>query len=237
MCDITTSNANVAYVLGIAEARGVPIIVIKAVNAGVTGQMQLRYRSLNYHPKEIDVDFLDALVGRIKQALLEPSSFRGGAETTEPDPSRLFISYSHRDGEYLERLMVHLKPLGRDGEMDIWSDRRLRAGDDWKDEIRQALGLSNAAILLVSADFLASDFVIGDELPLLLEKAEREGARVLPVVLSPCRFARDSLLKRFQAVNDPARPLSAMDRHSQEEVFDRVAQEVERQMIVKGRSG
>ena len=80
-----------------------------------------------------------------------------------PDPDQeaisVFVSYSHRDEKWLERLQVHLKPLVRAGDIDLWDDTQIRSGEDWKAKIDQALGSARFAVLLVSADFLASDFI------------------------------------------------------------------------------
>jgi nucleotide-binding universal stress UspA family protein len=138
----------------------------------------------------------------------------------------VFISYSHVDAEWLERLQKHLKPLQRDG-VEVWDDTRLKAGEQWREEIRQALAQTKVAILLISADFLASDFVVTDELPPLLQAAEEDGATILPVIVSPSRFERMESLSRFQAVNDPAKPLVQMRRAGREKVLDQVARAVE----------
>src|SRR5687768_10381779 len=111
---------------------------------------------------------------------------------------RVFVSYSHRDRRWLERLQVHLKPLVRERLIELWDDSQIQAGDRWKDEITRALEAADVAILLVSADFLASDFIANDELPPLLAKAESDGTWILPVIVSPCRFADTESLSRFQ---------------------------------------
>jgi hypothetical protein len=138
----------------------------------------------------------------------------------------VFISYSHADAEWLERLQKHLKPLQREG-IEVWDDTRLEAGERWRDEIRDALADAKVAILLISADFLASDFIVTDELPPLLRAAADEGAIILPVILSPCRFARMESLSRFQSVNDPEKPLAQLRHANREKVLDKVARAVE----------
>lgn len=82
------------------------------------------------------------------------------------------------------------------------------------------------AILLVSADFLASDFIVNNELPPLLIKADSNGLRILPVILKPCGFLRDPVLSTFQCANDPASPLLGMSTIDQEGVYDKIAEEV-----------
>ncbi len=140
--------------------------------------------------------------------------------------TKVFISYSHKDEKWLERLQVHLKPLERAGLVDRWDDTRIGAGDAWHDEIRQALDATRVAVLLISADFLASDFIATDELPPLLDAAEKDDVRILPVIVKPSLFAETPSLSRFQAVNDPATPLIDMSEGDQERVFLDVARAV-----------
>ncbi|WP_158044418.1 toll/interleukin-1 receptor domain-containing protein [Skermanella pratensis] len=147
-----------------------------------------------------------------------------------PSPStrtKVFISYSHADKEWLDRLKRHLKPLVREGNLDCWDDTRIRPGDDWKQEIQNALDRAQVAVLLISADFFASDFIDETELPPLLEAAKAKGVRILPVILSASRFARSPDLARFQAINPPSRPLSDMLPAEQEKVLDHLAHTIE----------
>ncbi len=148
-------------------------------------------------------------------------------ERPKPAGKKVFLSYSHRDTEYLDRLMVHLKPLQKQGLVDVWVDTRLTAGDKWKREIDKSLKSARAAILLVSADFLASDFIVENELPPLLRAADAKGTLIIPVLLKPCRFARDSNLNAFQCINSPDQPLSLMPADERELVYDTIAQRVE----------
>ena len=142
--------------------------------------------------------------------------------------SQIFISYSHKDREYLERLLIHLKPLEKEGLIDVWADTRLRAGDQWCTEIEQALDRASVAILLVYADFLASDFISENELPPILRKAQGQGTRIIPVIVKPCRFARDKNLNQFQSFNPPDETVVRMTHGKQEKLYAALAEEVER---------
>lgn len=141
------------------------------------------------------------------------------------DQVRVFVSYCHKDYRWLERLQIHLKPLARNQEIDLWDDTRIRPGSKWKEEIRQAVDESEASILIVSADFLASDFIHTNELPPLLKSAEEEGALILPIIASPSLFLHTDL-SQFQAVNQPSRPLISLSEGDQEEIFLRVAEAI-----------
>ena len=141
--------------------------------------------------------------------------------------NQVFISYSHADVTWLKRLQVHLKPMERYGAITRWDDTLIKPGTDWREEIRAALARARVAVLLVSADFLASDFINTDELPPLLAAAERRGTLILPVIVSPSRFEQTPSLSRFQAVNPPSQPLNRMRRGRQEEVFVRLSGTIE----------
>jgi len=125
------------------------------------------------------------------------------------DRTDAFISYSHADQAWLQRIKVHLRPLERDHGIVIWQDTNLRGGQRWRQEIDQALTKAKVAILLVSPDFLASDFIHDNELPPLLEAAEQEGLVILSVIVSACAFRR-SPLSEFQAINTPDTPLDSL---------------------------
>jgi hypothetical protein len=87
--------------------------------------------------------------------------------------TKIFVSYSHQDRRFLDRLHVHLKPLERDGLLELWDDTRLKPGSDWREKIKDAVDSARVALLLISAGFFASDFIHQDELPPLLDAAER----------------------------------------------------------------
>lgn len=152
---------------------------------------------------------------------------------TPPPPStapraprtQVFISYSHADKEWLVRLQKHLRPLVRTG-LEVWDDTRLRPGEPWREEIRKALAETKVAILLISADFLASDFIATDELPPLLEAAANDGAIIMPVIVGPSLFEQMESLSRFQAVNDPRKPLVKLSRGNRDDELVKVARAV-----------
>jgi hypothetical protein len=162
-----------------------------------------------------------------EHAVPQPTTSRISQEPASPT---LFISYSHADDDCLNRLLVHLKPLHRSKAIACWSDKSIRAGDKWRQEIRKNLSGAKIAVLLISADFLASDFIVEDELPPLLVQAESKGTLILPVILKPCGFSRDPVLSSFQAVNDPALPLLGLSHIDQEAVYNRIADHVTQEL-------
>ncbi len=145
---------------------------------------------------------------------------------TPSQRTKAFISYSHRDKKYLNRLQVHLAHYVQMGALDYWDDTNIKAGAKWREEIEKALQSARVAVLLVSADFLASKFIQEIELPQLLIAAQEEGATILSVILSPCGFEERKDLTEFQTENPPSKPLSEMTYSQKEAIWEKVARDV-----------
>jgi len=112
--------------------------------------------------------------------------------------TKLFVSYSHPDRRWLDLLKVHLALLERRGLVHVWSDTQIVAGQRWDEEIDQALTEANAAVLLISPHFLASDFIWKHEIPMILAH-EKKGMVVLPLVVRPCAWLIAPEIADFQA--------------------------------------
>ncbi|NTW50168.1 MAG: TIR domain-containing protein [Chlorobiales bacterium] len=133
---------------------------------------------------------------------------------------KVFISYSHKNKDWLERVQTQFKALRNLGiKIDVWDDTRIKSGMKWRDEIDKALATAKVAILLISTDFLASDFIKDNELPPLLKAAKNDGATILSVILEPCLFDMHKELSQFQTVNDPKKPLSGLTEHEQKDIL------------------
>ena len=131
-----------------------------------------------------------------------------GSSPMQIKKNKIFISYAHEDVKWLNILNTSLKQLNNTvGGFDIWSDQRILTGDKWKEEIEVALQTSGAAILLLSPSFLASDFIINNELPPILEKAEKQGTHIFIVIVRRCMF-EESVLSKYQSVNPLENPLN-----------------------------
>jgi Leucine-rich repeat (LRR) protein/GTPase SAR1 family protein len=139
----------------------------------------------------------------------------------------VFISYCQKDGKLLKRVHTHLKVLESLGiTINVWDDTKIKAGQKWFKEIESALSAAKVAILLVSTDFLASDFIRTNELPPLLKAAENDGATILPLILDDCMFEDREELSQFQAVNKPSEALSDLPRNKKEKVLLNLAKRV-----------
>ncbi len=101
-------------------------------------------------------------------------------------PPILFFSYSHLDESYRDQLEVHLAALKRQGLISTWHDRRITVGSHLGQAIDAKLEAAEIILLLVSPDFIASDFCYDREMTRAIERHERGEARVIPVTVRPC---------------------------------------------------
>ena len=142
-----------------------------------------------------------------------------------PTPARaieLFYSYSHKDEEFREQVETHLALLKRQGVLKDWHDRRIGAGMEWKDEIDDHLNAANIILLLISPDFIASDYCYDIEMNRALERHEAGEARVIPVILRYVDNWEKTQFGKLQALPKNGKPVrSWADR---DEAFADVAQ-------------
>ncbi|MBN2577454.1 MAG: toll/interleukin-1 receptor domain-containing protein [Pirellulales bacterium] len=139
----------------------------------------------------------------------------------------VFISYSHKDKRWFEDLQTHLKPFLRDGSITAWSDQKITIGSKWFSEIQAALARTSVAVLLVTPDFLASDFIQAHELTPILKEAECGRVRIIWIPVVACAFEKTPL-KADQAVIDPIKPLAAMNKAKRNEAWVKICQEIEK---------
>jgi formylglycine-generating enzyme required for sulfatase activity len=140
-------------------------------------------------------------------------------------PISLFYSYSHKDEALRLKLEIHLSALRRSGLISEWHDRKLEPGESWKGKIDRHLTSADIVLLLVSADFIASDYCWGEEMTKALARHERGEARVIPVILRHCRW-KSTRLADLQAVPRDGKPIRSWP--DEDEAFDDVVAAIER---------
>jgi hypothetical protein len=119
----------------------------------------------------------------------------------------LFFSYSHVDENLRDQLEIHLAGLRRQGLISSWHDRRIMAGEDFGDAIDNHIDTSDVILLLVSPDFIASDYCYEREMKRALERHERGDTRVIPVILRPCDW-HDLPFGKLLATPKDGRPIT-----------------------------
>lgn len=143
------------------------------------------------------------------------------------DRRHVFISYCRVDRDWVERIRQVMAPLLRQegNSLQLWDDGHIQPGDRWLEKIETTLARAQVALLLVSAEFLASEFVMGKEVPALLRAAEAEGVTILWVPLSAC-LVRHTPIHAYQAVLPPEQTLDAMGPPQQRLALVRIAEAV-----------
>jgi hypothetical protein len=137
----------------------------------------------------------------------------------------VFLSYAHEDRRWVKELEKFLAPWIRDKRVDLWSDARIKAGVLWKDEVERALDEATVAVLLVTSDFLGSDFIVNEELPVLFARAARNELRLIWVAVEHSSV-KATPLWQFQAANDPERPLKSLPAPRRHQAMVRIAEQI-----------
>ena len=127
---------------------------------------------------------------------------------------RAFISYCHADKKLYERLKTHLKSLEREKLVEPWSDYEILPGSNIDDEIKHKMEESELFLLLISPDFIASDYCFGKELDHAINRHYSGTAKVIPIILEPCNLESISELLKLKALPDEAVPISTFNNHN-----------------------
>ena len=128
-------------------------------------------------------------------------------------PVSLFYSYAHEDEALRDELRGHLKILERRGLLSSWHDREIKAGEDWHDEIDGQLQMSDLVLLLVSKDFIESDYIFGNELSVAMQRHEAGLSTVVPIIVRAINIEpedRESLpFLKLQGLPTDMRPVTS----------------------------
>lgn len=138
---------------------------------------------------------------------------------------KLFFSYSHKDEDLRQELVKHLTILKRQGIIAPWHDRDIEAGAEWSQEIQNHLDEARIILLLVSANFIASDFCWDNEMAQAMKRHEAGTAVVIPIVLSACDWA-GAPFGKLQGLPREMKPVK--DWPDRDQAFTNVAQGIRR---------
>jgi hypothetical protein len=138
---------------------------------------------------------------------------------------RVFYSYSHVDADLRQKLGIYLAPLRRQKTIEEWHDRKIEPGADWNAEIASRLESANLIMLLLSAEFLDSDYCFGVEVEKAFGRLKQGDVKVVPILLRPCLWNR-SRFSELQIIPRDARAITSWA--SQDEALADVADEIAR---------
>ncbi len=124
----------------------------------------------------------------------------------------IFCCYARADEALLKQLKKHLSPLQRQQGIDVWHDRDISAGAEWEEEIKRHLNEAHIILLLISPDFIHSDYCYDTEMKRAFERHERREATVIPVIVRPVAWQKtpvgNGTLDRLQALPKDAKPVT-----------------------------
>jgi tetratricopeptide (TPR) repeat protein len=138
----------------------------------------------------------------------------------------VFISYSHKDEDWKDLLRPQLGVLEKQDRITIWDDRQIDPGGKWFNEIKQVMDRAAVTVCLISADYLSSDFCTKEEIPYLLERREKDGMILIPVLLRPCLWKAIPWLKEIQMLPRDGKSVSKDFKDEPDEVFFEVAENI-----------
>ncbi|MEH2071895.1 MAG: toll/interleukin-1 receptor domain-containing protein [Nostoc sp.] len=141
------------------------------------------------------------------------------------NPVKVFFSYSHKDEALRDELATHLSMMKRQGIIEAWHDREISAGSEWANAIDDNLEVADIILLLVSANFLASDYCYDKEMTRAMERHETREARVIPIILKPTDW-NGAPFGKLQALPKNAKPVTTWP--DQDEAFLNVTQGIRR---------
>ena len=128
--------------------------------------------------------------------------------TEATKPVEIFCSYAHEDETWLRKLETHLSLLQRQNLVSLWHDRLIAPGTDWAKTIDAHLETASVILLLVSADFFASDYCYGIEMKRALERQGAGEAWVIPILVRPTDW-RDAPFAHLQVLPTDVKPLTS----------------------------
>jgi Subtilase family/TIR domain len=138
----------------------------------------------------------------------------------------IFVSYSHQDTKWKNRLLTHLNVLKEQGLLTLWEDSRIQAGADWFLEIQRAMNLASIALFLVSPDSLTSTFILRQEIVRLIERRNHEGMLVFPLLVRPVDYEAVPWLNAMQIRTFEGRALSELSRNKVDRLLANFASEL-----------
>jgi hypothetical protein len=140
-------------------------------------------------------------------------------------PFEVFISYAHKDRELQDELATHLSLLRRQNIITAWYDSDIIAGTDWNEQILEHLNSARIILLLVSADFLASDFCYSTEMTQALNRHDAKQACVIPIILRPIDW-RNGPFAKLQVLPTGGKPVTQWPTH--DEALEGIVQGIRR---------
>jgi hypothetical protein len=137
----------------------------------------------------------------------------------------VFISSAHEDLSYLKELEKHLANLEKQGKIASWYDGDITPGTEWESQIMERLNNSQIILLLVSADFINSDFCYSIEMEQAIARHDANQARVIPIIVRPVDW-KGAPFAKLQALPTRGKPVARWPTH--DDAFEDIVQGIRR---------
>lgn len=161
-------------------------------------------------------------VTQVAQANLAPSAWNNSADVgSHMERTGIFISYSHTDKRWLDIVHPYFEPLEESHHAELWDDRRIQPGTRWRKEIAEVLGRAKIAILLVTQNFITSNFIKQQELPIILKAQRDRGLIIFWLAVKKC--TPEPSIEEFQCANNPNKPVNSLSGSSRDRELVEVA--------------
>lgn len=149
------------------------------------------------------------------------SNFKENGNMSEQSKKiSVFMSYSHTDEEYLKEINKHLSVLKRSSKIDTWSDKEILGGSDLDEEIKKHLENDDIILLLISSDFLASDYCYDTEMKTAIARHEKQDCKVIPIIVRECDWY-EAPFGRLKAWPKDGKPIKSFE--DRDEAYTQIA--------------
>jgi len=211
--DYLSAQSNLLILLGIVVAAMPSLRIVLVVPSDRNASSIKLVNAVEYDPKKIKtlVDLASIATKAIRDVLPRETAARqkGAVAKNLGPPSLVFISYSHKDSVWLERLKINLDISDTSVTLSLWDDTRISPGVEWRTAIETALNQATVTVMLVSPAFLASRFIRDIELPTILANVSAGKAMPLWIPITSSRVLETPIAK-FQAVVSADKPLDLL---------------------------
>jgi len=138
---------------------------------------------------------------------------------------QVFISYSHKDQLWFNKLQLMLAPVEAFHGIKVWDDKEIMPGTYWHNAIKNALTQTRLAICLVSRNFISSNYITTNELKYFMEEAARQSIRIFPIAISRIQD-HENPFREIQFVNDPAEPFDELSDERQHAILSNMVEQL-----------
>lgn len=146
---------------------------------------------------------------------------------------KIFCSYAHEDQLFAQQLKTHFALLGRLHSWVLWSDTEICAGEDWEKTIQEHLDTAQIILLLVSSDFIASDYCYSKEMKRALERHEQKEAYVIPILIRAVADWQNAPFGKLQVLPADGKPITDRYWHTVDHALAHVVKQISQAISIR----